>query len=182
MKFLCAFRPIDPGIDIREEHPTDNPLTGWVYLELSQVQANHMLDRHAWFAELHARNSDLLNLTLDIRNNHGLRLIKPTEALEDAWRHGRIGNSKLARLSDDFDIDNLPTKAEDPVEAAKERAARMRDLTHAAVDLVVQTNGVWYQIFLPDIQYTVESATFERSVLEEAAGMPSPVAPQENDG
>lgn len=159
MKILCAFRPGDPGAASRETPDYVPSLTGWVYTEITRQQANYMLDWHTRFEKFKSNNSNLTNMAVGVPNPMTVHLMDPHEDLEQLWRDHRHEDSKLAILPDDTTSESLP--------------GTRRDLQQAEIDLTIEPKGVWYQIFLPDIQFTVETAILDRELLQDAAGMPT---------
>jgi len=156
MRLLCAFRPSDPGVESRGVDTGAPSLIGWACVDLTREVANHMLDRHAWFETLRA-DKEITNVAIPLPNTPSLALRNPDEDLAELWTQGRIGESKWAAMVDESPLENL--------------GGEDRPLATASVDLVVEKKGVWYQIFLPDIQFTVETAVLTREILQEAAGM-----------
>lgn len=180
MKLLCAFRPNDPGVEIRmAEHNDDaenqRPVTGWMYIDLSQQEANRMLDHFDWFTQLRDQRPSLINIGIELRTpeqavaadaeanrdipeevNFCLRDNCPE--LEDLWRR--------YRMSEDSRFAELPTNVTPSQLPGDERA-----LSHAQADINIEPKGVFYFIFLPDIQFTVESPIFDRNLLLRAAGL-----------
>lgn len=160
MLYLCAFRPIDPGVEI-DTADSDKPKPiGWLVITLTREHANALLDRHQDFCDQQDKFSDLLNMTFALPRDNEITIYNPCDELSELWTRHRIGESKLARLPEDFDVATLGETAQIGQEPL--------------IDITIQTAGVWYQIFLPALQYSVESAFFTRETLLTAAGLPAP--------
>lgn len=160
MKLLCAFRPCDPGVEARGGAEGQPSLIGWAYLDLSRAVANRLLDCHAWFEKSRRVWPELTNVALDVPDEEqtAVLLFNPCEELADLWTQHRAGETKLARLPDSITADDLPGEG--------------RSYQMGEIDVTVEEKGIWYQIFLPDIQFTVETAVVTRELLQEAAGVP----------
>jgi hypothetical protein len=96
-------------------------------------------------------------MAVNVPNRETIHLRDQHSDLEQLWTEHRFRDTKLAMLADDTTAEALP--------------GEVREISGAEVDLTVEQQGVWYQIFLPDIQVTVESAVLTREILQDAAGM-----------
>lgn len=161
MKLLSAFRPVDPGVDVTGDDDGNQPKrTGWLLLDLSREYANALLDVLTQYRDWKLAQQQLTNVAINMPDTGMLTLYEPGGDLSELWHAGRIGESRLARVPDVADPETIGTVRP--------------PLNGMQVDVAVDDRGIWFQIFLPDVQFTVETAILTPELLEQAAGLVVP--------
>jgi hypothetical protein len=160
MKLLCAWRPVDPGVEAHVPDSNGPPLLGWTFVDLSAEVANQLLDRYSIFERLKTEMPDLTNIAIDLpkQGRFALVMLQRSDDLEALWTENRIGETKFAELPEAATAESLN--------------GELCDMEHVLVDIVLEAKGVWFQIFPPQTQFTMETAVMDRQMLQRAAGVP----------
>lgn len=158
MLLLGAFRPCDPGIEIDNRPAGSLPLTGWVIYNLTREHANTLLDRVAWFNLLKKDRQDLVNMCISVVDDLELVIKQPCDELANLWSQHRYEGSKLARLPESISLRDI--------------GGVTRVVSEMTVDMGISTDGIWYQIFMPDVQFSMETPIIPQALLLAAAGIP----------
>jgi hypothetical protein len=171
MFVLCTYRPCDPGVEIERTREDRPPLTGWMVMEFTQAQVNYMLDSLAWYNTLIEQRNSVLNVAIAHSDPNPAIVTEPTGAItlympsEDMaifWQRSR--GQQTDRVATFADPPNLPTSVE------------VREVEGVQVDVILDRQGIWLQLFLPDIQICVETPIMPASTFEPFSG----IAPRED--
>ena len=166
MHILCTFRPADPGVEVlvaRLPPADDMPppvIVGWLLTQITPATANFLFD---CAAALKLGNSEIRNVAVKLPHDVPLEMHVDHTALSDLWTATR----DMSAAPQQHRLALLPNCLKTLADLTGEPSWHdLRD----QVDVSMDANGVWLQIYDPELSLSFISCQWPWALIGTLAG------------